>query len=191
MPYCNNNEKATVSYSFNGTQNANFETTGSIEISTGIENNSGSNYNPNGYQITFYSPNNYKNIIAVVTDYQLVDTGQGGDYKYTIKLRDCDGVWGNETLAHNNLVFDTSVHCPGTKNDSSNCFIKVTKNGAQIHKATGKCPVNFTVACGDNCPDGYMRCEKPEYPGYCCIPCDEIRNGIVAAISEIRSKNRG
>jgi hypothetical protein len=50
---------------------------------------------------------------------------------------------------------------------------------------------NYTSNCGDECPPNHIKCECSGYPGYCCIPCSEIRNGIAAATAAVRSKNHG
>lgn len=42
----------------------------------------------------------------------------------------------------------------------------------------------FKVSCGD-CPEGTKRCESSGYPGFCCIPCDEIATRINRLISRI------
>ncbi|MCC5640545.1 hypothetical protein LC593_32895 [Nostoc sp. CHAB 5844] len=43
-------------------------------------------------------------------------------------------------------------------------------DGNLLFSDNGKCPCNFTVQCG-NCPDGFVECPHPGYPGYCCIDC--------------------
>ncbi len=63
-------------------------------------------------------------------------------------------------------------------------------NGNLLFSASGKCPIVFKVACG-NCPPGEMECATDTYPGYCCIPCSEIRSGIASATAAVRSLNNG
>ncbi|BAT56381.1 hypothetical protein NOS3756_53860 [Nostoc sp. NIES-3756] len=71
------------------------------------------------------------------------------------------------------------------------CKLEVKDTSQNIlFSASGKCPINYQVACG-NCPDGYIECKTDSYPGYCCIPCSELRNGIAAATSALRGINRG
>ncbi|QSJ18747.1 hypothetical protein JYQ62_08300 [Nostoc sp. UHCC 0702] len=70
------------------------------------------------------------------------------------------------------------------------CQIKVTGSGNNFTDNID-CPGNYKVSCDDDCPDGYMRCECPGYPGYCCIPCHEIRNEIASITAAVRGINRG
>lgn len=62
--------------------------------------------------------------------------------------------------------------------------------GQQIKRNYNQKPI-FNVACGDNCPDGYLRCDCNEYPGYCCIPCSEIKGEIANAKALLRNINYG
>lgn len=43
--------------------------------------------------------------------------------------------------------------------------------GAIVFERSGECPIDFTVACGDECPPGYCKCPTLKYPGYCCCKC--------------------
>lgn len=45
----------------------------------------------------------------------------------------------------------------------------------------------YTVACGDECPEGFCKCIIPEYPGYCCLDC----NSAAASIRSITNSLRG
>lgn len=71
-----------------------------------------------------------------------------------------------------------------------NCEIKICSGENIIFSAEGECPCKFTVDCGD-CPEGYLKCNTPNYPGYCCIPCDEIKDEIKGLIQKIRTLNHG
>lgn len=52
------------------------------------------------------------------------------------------------------------------------------------------CPT-YNISCDDNCPPGHMKCCSSSYPGYCCIPCSEIKGGIQGATAYLRGLNRG
>ena len=47
----------------------------------------------------------------------------------------------------------------------------------------------FTVACGDDCPEGFCKCIIPEYPGYCCLDCSATAASIHAITNQLRGKN--
>jgi hypothetical protein len=50
---------------------------------------------------------------------------------------------------------------------------------------------SFTVSCGDDCPEGFCKCEIPEYPGYCCLDCSQIAKNIRDITNDLKSKNNG
>ncbi|MDZ7953336.1 hypothetical protein [Nostoc sp. DedQUE09] len=45
--------------------------------------------------------------------------------------------------------------------------------GIKIQRTYDQEP-KYTVACGDNCPEGSHKCTHKKYPGYCCVPCKEV-----------------
>ncbi|WP_373525090.1 hypothetical protein [Nostoc sp.] len=53
------------------------------------------------------------------------------------------------------------------------CKLTVKYNGSTIFEKIGKCPLDYEVICGDDCPKGSRKCTHPKYPGYCCVPCKE------------------
>ncbi|MEH2437369.1 MAG: hypothetical protein V7K25_24565 [Nostoc sp.] len=73
-----------------------------------------------------------------------------------------------------------------------NAYIKVLDvSGKQIFQdsSSSSTPPIFKVACGTSCPDGYCKCEIPEYPGYCCLDCAATATSIRLITNELRSKN--
>ncbi|MGB3208247.1 MAG: hypothetical protein WBB28_24955 [Crinalium sp.] len=57
---------------------------------------------------------------------------------------------------------------------------KLVVNG-RLLDVSGKdkpCPVKYEVACGEDCAEGYVKCPKPTYPGYCCLPCKSTANKV-------------
>ncbi len=71
------------------------------------------------------------------------------------------------------------------------CTIKVLHKNQVIFTDSGDCPISFKVTCGENCPDGTIKCFKSGYPGFCCVPCGEIKTGIKAITNHVRSLNNG
>lgn len=47
----------------------------------------------------------------------------------------------------------------------------------------------YTVACDDECPEGFCKCLTPEYPGYCCLNCASTAASIRTITNELRGKN--
>lgn len=71
------------------------------------------------------------------------------------------------------------------------CKITVLHNNQILFTDKGNCPITFSVVCGDGCPPGTIKCFSTNYPGYCCLPCSEIKNEIKAIASQIRGINNG
>lgn len=67
-----------------------------------------------------------------------------------------------------------------------NCTIKIFHEGALIFKDQGDCPCIYEVACNGRCKPGEIECPKPDYPGYCCIPCEGTANKINNLANKIR-----
>ena len=76
-------------------------------------------------------------------------------------------------------------------NPQPGCTIKILYKNQVIFADKGKCPINFSVTCGDECPPGTTKCLKSDYPGYCCLPCAPIAAEIKALASQIRSLTNG
>lgn len=70
------------------------------------------------------------------------------------------------------------------------CEMQVINDGRIIFSDQGQCPCEFSIQCGD-CPSGTTRCECSGYPGYCCLPCNEIVREIKAITNQVRSLKNG
>lgn len=203
MTYCNTGDQAKVTYQFNDGERSAFETKSSpIEVTTGkYQNTTTSNYNPEGYQITFGSPQaQYGSITLTVVDYQVsyIDKGVFDSATgYYIKFIPCGSTSFPPTDAANpgakmsspNVTVNNAVKCPVANPSSDLCEIKISANGNVIFQAHGKCPVSFTVACGDACPPGFCKCPSPGYPGYCCLDCKATAASIHAITNDLNYKN--
>ncbi|MCM0588783.1 MAG: hypothetical protein HEQ35_06985 [Gloeotrichia echinulata IR180] len=181
--YCQQGDKPKVKYKFNDGAYKIFESKFSpIDVITRSTQATSDNYSPEGFQISFYSPNNFKILTAIVKDYRIVNKGYlefnsipcGGDTFTTT----------GPTIDPSTIVIDKSVKCPPQKSDE-NCIIEIKYNAQIIFSDTGKCPVSFTVACG-NCPDGTVECKTNYYPVYCCLPCAETAAKINNLANNIR-----
>lgn len=56
----------------------------------------------------------------------------------------------------------------------SGCGISIKRNNQIILEKSGVCPITWRHSCEEECPEGYLKCECDNYPGYKCIPCGEI-----------------
>lgn len=80
-----------------------------------------------------------------------------------------------------------SARIVSVKRISGICFLEVLHNSQRLFKYEGECPVTYSVVCDSDCPPGTIKCLSTNYPGYCCIPCSEIKNEIKAIASQVRS----
>lgn len=72
------------------------------------------------------------------------------------------------------------------------CQIEIfDKNNQRLLAHAGLCPIKFKVACDDECPEGYFRCESSGYPGYKCISCSEIQSQLAAMRNQVKRLRNG
>ena len=45
---------------------------------------------------------------------------------------------------------------------------------------------SFTISCDDDCPEGQIKGHSNRPPGYCCLPCGDIRDDIASIKSMLR-----
>ena len=76
-------------------------------------------------------------------------------------------------------------------NQESVCTIEIYYQNNRIYYDEGECPTAYNVICGDECPSGTTKCFSTNYPGYCCLPCSEIKAEIKAILSQVRRLNNG
>jgi hypothetical protein len=204
MSYCNVGDKPKVTYRFNNGSPVEVQLQSApVDVETGTApNDHTENYNPNGYQITFGSPQGANGLIALtVVDYKIVYVDKGvfdPDTGYYLQYMGCgetkfpvlsSGVNGIK-MSSTDISVDNSAKCPVPNEGDSKCEIRILKDGAVIFRAEGECPVNYTVAC-TRCPPGTCECKSDGYPGYCCNDCSSTASKLRAIANELRSKNGG
>ena len=106
---------------------------------------------------------------------------------YTYSYFTEDNFWGKGVQPN---AFNANPPICGNNNNS--CSIVVKEKGNIVYQ-TGfylVCPT-YNVVCGEDCPPDTIKCFSTNYPGYCCIPCSEIKNEIKAIASQVRSLTNG
>ena len=71
------------------------------------------------------------------------------------------------------------------------CKIEIKHNQKLLFSDVGSCPVKFAVACGEECPEGYLKCSSTNYPGYCCLQCEPLEKAIASLTTTVRGANKG
>ncbi|BAY22368.1 hypothetical protein NIES2100_21310 [Calothrix sp. NIES-2100] len=196
MSYCNIGDKPKVYFQFgNGKEEIYQSNESPIDVS--IENFSldTENYSPTGYRIEWYSTNNGVPLALTVRDYQIVDTGSGnGVYRYVLYAMRCGDAemfeFGNIDI--NQFGVNPAIVCSTSKPERLKARLHIRKSGSttDIFTAVGDRPGKFRVACSD-CPPGTCRCECDHYPGYCCLPCNEVKGNIRAITELVKRLNHG
>lgn len=198
MSYCNNKLKAIVNFSFgNGYKETITFDNPPIEVeltkSTDNINNRCWRFSGKGVENNFF----YEHFACGKTPEYRQSTGGSGrgvnlyldgillmppSYEYSNGAIDFVGI----AQPRNNYI--SSGNCDNCINV---CTIKISNSINQIYEYSGQCPCIFNVACDDDCPPGTTKCFSTNYPGYCCLPCNEIAGEIKAIASQIRRSNNG
>ncbi len=195
MSYCNAGDKPRVDYKFNSEAGITYQSQVSpINVVTGTAPfNTTSNYNSQGYRITFNSPQGaYGQIQLTVLDYQIF-TYQGTNYLQNIP---CGGSAFPAQLPENAAVItsavteDHTVHCPSNTPNNGTCTLAISHQGATLFKVQGNCPLTYVVTCG-KCPPGTCECHSDSYPGYCCNDCGSNAAQIHEITQSLRNQNNG
>jgi len=193
MSYCNLGDKPTLFYQFG---NASTYSQMSFDVSpidvtvTNLSSVTG-NYNPQGFQITIYSTNNFSNYVTVVRDYQIVNVG--GSFPYVLYVQPCSGsgLISTVNVDPTTLEIDNTVHCPTpVPAPTPMSKISVSYQGSVIWTATGISPCTYSVVCNSGCPPGQCQCYSSSYPGYCCLDCNQILSEIAAITALAKSKGK-
>jgi hypothetical protein len=194
MSFCKEGDKPKVKYKFNNSTEQRYESNLSpIEIETGRLTKSSQNedYDAEGFTIVNASGGratviNYRTRVGPTTGVQQIQFWSCGNDDWD--NRQPDGtypVWYNQDAPI--VGIDRTVKCPPPY-PGGDCYLRVKHQNSVIYEVRGECPLTFNIQCG-NCPPGHIECKCNAYPGYCCIPCSEIRNGIAAATAQLRGIN--
>lgn len=188
--YCQTGEKPIIEYSFGQGSVRKFKSDfAPIDVSSKpapVE--SSDNFNSQGYQLNFYSTNNFRDLSIIVKDYKIAISDNPDNS--VIRYMNCGETkfQPGVNFRPSTLIVNPNIKCPSPS--KNRCSIEVKHKGIIIFQDQGDCPCNFKVQCGD-CPEGYIKCQKPLYPGYCCISCSEIRGGIASITTTLRNINNG
>ncbi|MBC1242069.1 hypothetical protein [Nostoc sp. 2RC] len=193
--YCGNSSPATVNYSFNGIAQTKFITQQTpITVETSeveeLDNNPASIcWRFTGIGVA--NNDNYQ-LFAYGVNPSFHDSGTGMQPYMDGERLQYEGYFyrkGSESVAPTgNASYITGWDNKGDCNPRmiKKCKLTIKSNGATIFEKTGKCPLEYQVTCGDECPEGSHKCTHKAYPGYCCVPCKEVAQRINNIANKVR-----
>lgn len=199
--YCSGAESVVVRYTFgDASREKIFKTKlAPIQVETGNRPlNASENYDPNGFKVVVWSPNNRRWLDTVVLDYQVT-----GFYDYynahTMGFwlcgtpdyqRNQDGSITSAVVYLDTLQIDTSVKCPKLVEESVKCkaYLKIFNDSKILYQDQGDCPINYSVDC-DPCPPNTIKCKKNGKVR--CVPCSEFLNPLKQITSTVKRINSG
>jgi hypothetical protein len=56
--------------------------------------------------------------------------------------------------------------------------LTITDETGVIHKEEFDETPKYSISCDDDCPEGYIKGHSDRPPGYCCLPCEEVRSQL-------------
>lgn len=207
MIYCNGATKSTIQYSFNQSKET-FTLKGSAEVTTSNAGEQtallkfGSSAKvPSSwvgasvllYGIVFTAPD-YPNCPS---GYYEIDVGNAApgqtlNLVQTPRLQACTNAHIMSIPELGFSDFDRQWNGAsagiGLKGITDKCIIQIISSTGQIFTKTGECPIEYTVICGDECPEGSCKCITPGYPGYCCLDCGSAAASIRAITNSLGRK---
>ena len=171
------------------------------------------NFKAGGFTVNFNSPNNFYGGVTLIVrdfyyqpeqiqyDYGLPHTasfGYPGIDQHGIVFRPCENQPANypdlpygfvlgPVADLNTLKIDLTRGCNKlVEVEKDKCLLEVrsTLSKEILFSVAGDCPCEYKVACGNNCPNGYLKCESSSYPGYCCISCNQIKSKVNILIAK-------
>jgi hypothetical protein len=184
MPtYCKEGDEPIIKYRFQGDTKDRIHKSRIAPIDVTTKNTpieGTENYSNDGFQITFYSPNNRSDITIIVRDYRIVDKGYTSlNFIYCGETKFRGDIYGEPS----SIRINTSIKCPPPNSDR--CSIEIAHKGIILFRDQGKCPVTFSVQCS-KCPDGQHECKSNIYPYYCCTSCADTARKINNIANKMR-----
>jgi hypothetical protein len=70
------------------------------------------------------------------------------------------------------------------------CRFRISYGTAIMFEKIGKCPCDYSVVCGKECPKGTVKCYSTNYPGYCCLPCEPTKQSIIGIKNIVKTVNK-
>lgn len=211
--FCKVGQTATINYILGG-QNKVYKTE-KCPVEVTLENTPGCTpvevtyeYEAIGYYFPDYSVLSWQTLRRVttlqspITGHRLINTFNGEPGGFEIQhfgagFNTCDppaswrGSYGfTPSYGERNLRIISSKKLKegsaGANYSEEKTSLIVKYNNQIIFTDTAHGVGSFNVKCDDDCPPGYIKCEHPRYPGYCCLPCKSIAEKVNNLANKIR-----
>ena len=197
MSICGTGEKTTLYYRFNKqiTDSTITFNDSVASISTSSASGGTGNFNAKGYRLTWVGAGGYFAGDQIVYDYYVTPAQDASNFPQ-MHVKQCGQTTFKDVgpVDANTIRIDNTVHCENTSNENASpqiCTINVALDNGGKWNQSGECPAQYHTSCGEACPDGYIKCLKQSYPGYCCVACEPIENALDSLIVEVKNINHG
>lgn len=177
MLYCTNVDRSILTFFLPSGKQERVELPGDIEVT--IERNTGLSrcWRFSGLDTT--GQYQYEHFAEGTTPEYRYNPAVGGYNLYLDGRRLQDVTYAYRAGAQYTKV-PTVIHSFGSRSSGS-CstatgeqVCEILVNGGGLFRSNIRCPGDYKVACGDECPPGMCKCPIPQYPGYCCLDCAQV-----------------
>lgn len=194
MSYCQQGDNPKINFKFKGQREQTYISKYSpIDVETEEYSVNGANYSESGYRIQAYSRNNFVTFSVVVRNHEIKFMG-AGNFSHLLRVQQCNDaqMFDFQYIDINTLQIFNDATCPVSIPDIRKAKLKIKNavNNVLIFEVEGLAPLTFNVACRD-CPPGQCRCESRNYPGYCCISCNELAKEVNSITQMVKRVNNG
>jgi|SRR6476469_204261 len=187
MIICENKTQSVVLYKFNNGNEKRYKASHALDVET-LSNTSADN--KKCYRIDYVNLSGVSGTSYVCSSSLVLVPIEGTTY---IWIKDAEGRFSQSSATEKSatltIVSNADIpegQCLECIGNSCSIAFKDLQ-GNILYRETGECPITWKYSCDDECPEGFLKCECDEYPGYCCMPCSPILNRLSTIENKISS----
>jgi hypothetical protein len=187
MIICENKTQSVVIYRFNNGSEKRYKATHALNVEIG---SNASSDNKQCYRLEYTNLADVSGVSYICSARLTLVPVEGTAYVW---VKDAEGRFAQSgtTQKSASISIVSGLEIPEgqcTECTGNSCSI-VFKDlaGNTLYREVGECPIKWNYSCDNECPDGFLKCECDEYPGYCCLPCGSVEAGITSIKTQIES----
>ncbi|MBD2516865.1 hypothetical protein H6G93_17940 [Nostoc sp. FACHB-973] len=109
----------------------------------------------------------------------------GGNKYSDVSYTDGSNNSGTIAVVHNS-VYGHTVSNLRLIASSIQTQVTITDSQGKVIVVSAEGTATWEVSCDDDCPADSHKCTHNKYPGYCCVPCQEVGNRLKNIASKVR-----